>query len=152
MTVPIHPYRPLIEQACADAPPVPPNVLEAMVWVESNFKTGAQSASDARGLAQLIPRWHKDGVGKRVAEKIGRPLTDQLWYDAEFSLRCGALHLAWCFVSDGSKSWSRAVRKYFSGSADPPPGFKDGQGTSAEQHIAKFEAALKEVEAYRSAP
>lgn len=139
-----HPYRDLLATVVADTPPVPIDYFTAMIYVESNFDSNARSASDARGLGQLIPRWHATGVGTTVARQLDKQLTDALWYDAEFSLRCAALHLRWCFTSDGSQNWERAIRKYHSGSADPPSGFVDGQGTSSDAHITKVRAALAE--------
>lgn len=64
-----------------------------MVLVESNGDPRARSDSDARGLAQLIPRWHRDGIGRKVAAEMNRPLTEDLWFDPEFSLRCGSRRL-----------------------------------------------------------
>jgi hypothetical protein len=150
MALPTARWRPLIDVAVAGLV-LPANVFEAMVLVESNGDPNARSASDARGLAQLIPRWHKDGIGKKVALLMGRPLTDALWFDPEFSLRCGARHLTWCYVSDGSRSWERAVRAYFTGTPDPPAGFANAQGTSVEQHIRKFRDALVRVDDDRGA-
>lgn len=149
MDLPQHPYRPLIERVCQRYPPVPPNVLEAVVWVESGFDPRARSASDARGLAQIIPRIHGPTLGVKVADELGVPLTDDLWYDPEFSLRAGARHLAWLSTADATPSWERAVRAYHSGAYDPPAGFVDGQGTSSDQHIEKFRQALAAVQAAR---
>lgn len=149
MVLPTARWRSLIDTVVSRVV-VPSDAFEAMVLVESNGDSNAHSASDARGLAQLIPRWHKDGIGSKVAAEMGRTLTGDLWFDPEFSLRCGSRHLSWCFVSDDSRSWERAVRKYFSGTADPPSGFTDAQGTSAEQHIRKFRDALVKVRADRA--
>ena len=145
MALPTAQWRPLIDTAVGGTV-LPANILEAMVLVESEGNPRAHSDSDARGLCQLIPRWHAGGVGKKVALLMGKELTGELWFDPEFSLRCGARHLTWCYTSDGSRSWERAVRKYFTGVADPPAGFKDGQGTSVEQHIAKFRDAIAKVD------
>lgn len=41
--LPPHGYRELIEKVCTEVGTVPPDVLEAMVWVESNFDPGATS-------------------------------------------------------------------------------------------------------------
>ena len=149
MSLPTTRWRTLIDSVVTGLV-VPADVFEAMVLVESNGNPDAHSKSDARGLAQLIPRWHKDGIGTKVAAEMGRALTDQLWFDPEFSLRCGSRHLAWCFVSDDSQNWERAVRKYFSGTADPSADFVDGQGTSVGQHIQKFRDALAAVQADRA--
>jgi len=150
MALPTARWRPLIDTVVTGMM-LPSRVFEAMVLVESNGDPNATSASDARGLAQLIPRWHKGGIGKKVATEMNKPLTDALWFDPEFSLRCGSRHLTWCFVSDDSQSWERAVRAYFTGTPDPPVGFADGQGTSVERHIQKFRDALVMVDEDRQA-
>lgn len=140
-----HPYRELLATVVADTPPLPIDVFTVMIYVESQFNPKARSRSDARGLGQLIPKWHASGVGATVARQLDTKLTDMLWYDPEFSLRCAALHLRWCYLSDGSQSWERAIRKYHSGRADPPAGFVDGQGTSSDAHITKIRAVLNEL-------
>lgn len=148
MTIPTTQWRTLINQVCQETPPVDPIVLEAMVLVESNGNPKARSASDARGLCQLIPKWHATGVGKKVAAHLGKPLTDDLWFDPEFSLRAGALHLRWCQSECGS--WETGVAKYHSGQCHPPPGFEDGQGTSTVYHLVKFREAMDTVRADRN--
>ncbi len=146
MTVPEHHYRPLIEAACKRAPPLEPNVLEAVVWTESNFDRMAKSASNALGLTQIIYAHHTRMVDE-VATRLGYQSHENTLYVPEVSLQAGARHLAWLYTSDGAQSWERAVRAFHSGSPDPPSGFVDGQGTSSDQHIAKFRANLEIVRA-----
>jgi hypothetical protein len=118
-----------------------------MILVESNGNPDAKSASNAIGLTQVIARWHLDLIN-RIARDFGKNARgEQALYDPEVNVRVGASHLRWCYTSDGRGSWERAVRKYFTGTADPPPGFENGQGTTPDQHIAKFRAALLQVAA-----
>lgn len=150
MSVPSHPYRPLIERIARLYPPITPDVLEACAWVESGFDPTARSASGARGLMQIIPAQHAAVLGVKVADEMGVRLTDALWDDPEFSLRAGARHLAWLYTVDDTPSWERAIRAYHSGRYDPPVTFRDGQGTSSDAHITKFRSALSDVQALRS--
>lgn len=151
MTLSTARWRPLIDVVAAEAPPLPADVLEAMILVESNGDPNARSASDARGLGQIIYRWHTALVDRIATELHVEPGPDAL-YNPAVNLDVTALHLRWCFISDGSQSWERAIRKYHSGTADPPADFEDGQGTSSDQHIAKYRAALVAVRADRTPP
>jgi hypothetical protein len=151
MTLPDHPYRPMIERICLMTKPVPPDVIEAMMLVESNAVPSALSPSGAMGLLQIIYKYHAAAVDK-AATDLGKRWGELALYDPEINLLAGTRILRWCYTSDGSQSWERAVRKYHSGSADPPADFKDGLGTTSDQHIAKFRAALEDVEALRNAP
>jgi hypothetical protein len=148
MAIPDHPYRPLIEQVCEDHPPLPADVLEAMVWVESNFVPSAKSRSNAIGLAQIIYKWHAPTVSL-VCNLLGKKDTGELaLYDPEVNLTVAAKHLRWCFGQCGT--WEGAVRKYHLGDCAPPDDAEDGQGTTSDAHIAKFRAAITEVTAFRS--
>jgi hypothetical protein len=143
-TLPTHPYRSLIEDACQYAHPVPPDVLEAMVWVESNFDPNARSASNAIGLTQVISKWHVNLI-RSVAVSLSMAYShpDEALLDPQLNLRVGARHLKWCYGECGS--WESAVAKYHSGQCVPPEGFVDGQGTSTVRHVEKFRAALTQV-------
>jgi len=146
MALPKHPFGPLIEEVCQAYPPLPIDYFTAMVMVESNFNPNAQSASDARGLTQILYRHHGPLVDE-TAKRFGvEPGADSL-YDPRVSLYAGGRHLRWLYQDDdpGKRSWERAVRKYFTGTADPPSGFTDGQGTTPDQHITKLRAALTTV-------
>ena len=144
MTLPTERWRTLMDRVAAEHPPLPTDVFEAMIFVESGGDPNAKSASNAIGLTQIIAKWH-EALIDRVALALGKTGGEQALYEPEINLRVGASHLVWCYTSDGSKSWERAIRKYFTGSADPPPGFEDGQGTTPDQHIAKLRKALEQV-------
>jgi hypothetical protein len=138
-------YRSLIDEVSAKYN-IPSDVFEAMILVESNGNPKDVSASNAIGLGQIIYKWHKDTVDDVTKGKYGRESREDDLYDPYVNLTVSAIHLSWCYRSDGSQSWERAVRKYFSGSADPAPGFTDGQGTTPEQHITKLLKAIVTVQ------
>ena len=70
------------EKSAAEAG-VDPLLLVAMMAVESSFNARAQSRVGAQGLMQVIPRWHKDKIGK------GAP-HDVLLHDPVLNVRVGA--------------------------------------------------------------
>lgn len=145
-------WRQQIERICELFPPLPPDILEAVVLTESGGNPNAESVSNAIGLGQIIYRWHSNLVDRTAAE-LGKTGGEQALYDPEVNLRVAAAYLRYCYTSDGSQSYERAVRKYHSGSASPPPGFVDGGGTSSDQHITKYLANLQRVREDRaSAP
>lgn len=136
-----HPYRPMIEDACRYAgSTVPPDVLEAMVYVESKFKPDARSRSNAIGLGQLIYKWHSSLVVS-VARDLDATVTGEAaLYNPRINLYAAARHLAWCYQECGT--WESAVAKYHSGQCVPPSGFTDGQDTTTVRHVEKFRAAI----------
>ncbi len=143
-------WRPLIAQVAAEYTPLDPVVFEAMILTESNGNPNARSASDARGLSQIIYRHHAALVDE-TAKRFGVPPGLGALFNPHVSLYAGGRHLRYLYLSDdaGKRSWERAVRAYFSGSYDPPPGFVDGQRTSPDQHITKLRANLEAVRADR---
>lgn len=142
--IPDHPYRPMIDEV-ATRRGIPADLFEAMIMVESNFNPNARSASDALGLGQIIYRIHKPYVDKMGWDLYGLPENESALFHPALNLEYSAAHLVYCYVSDGSQSWERGVRKYHSGSADPSDDFVDGQGTSSDAHIDKLRIALARV-------
>ena len=57
------------EKSAAEAG-VDPLLLVAMMAVESSFNARAQSRVGAQGLMQVIPRWHKDKIGKGAPHDV----------------------------------------------------------------------------------
>lgn len=49
---------------------IDPLLLLAIIKNESTFKTSAKSGSGARGLMQVLPRWHKDKIRGRNINDI----------------------------------------------------------------------------------
>lgn len=41
-----------------------PELLQAIAWVESRYQVKATSNCDARGLCQVIPKWHRQRANK----------------------------------------------------------------------------------------
>ena len=63
-----------------------PQLLNAVIWVESRFVERATSPAGAQGLMQLMPP-----TAKELAQKLGRPHASS--YDPEFNVTAGALYL-----------------------------------------------------------
>lgn len=149
MALPTDRWRSLIETVCADTPPVPADVLEAMVIVESSGDPNARSASNAIGLGQIIPKWHRDLIATVAIEIAGKMTSyEAALLNPDVNLRVAARHLHWCHSACGS--WETAVAKYHSGQCHPPTDFVDGQGTSTVYHLVKFRDALQQVRSDRN--
>jgi len=73
--------QPFVEDA-AKAHDVAPNLLNALIWLESKFDPRAHNRSGARGLMQLMPK-----TSQAMAKALGRPNRP---YDPEFSVHAGA--------------------------------------------------------------
>lgn len=65
---------------------VEPDLLNAVIWVESKFHARARGPAGARGLMQLMPR-----TSASLAKKLGRKHRP---YDPEFNVHAGALYLS----------------------------------------------------------
>ncbi|MFI5309056.1 MAG: lytic transglycosylase domain-containing protein [Polyangiales bacterium] len=65
---------------------VPPDLVNGIIWVESQFQPKARSKSGANGLMQLMPR-----TGREVARQLGRSYAP---YDAEFNIHAGTFYFA----------------------------------------------------------
>ncbi len=63
-----------------------PQLLNAVIWVESRFVERATSPAGAQGLMQLMPP-----TAKQLAQSLGQPRASS--YDPEFNITAGALYL-----------------------------------------------------------
>ncbi len=63
-----------------------PELLNAVIWVESRFVERATSPAGAQGLMQLMPP-----TAKSLAQSLGRTRASS--YDPEFNVTAGALYL-----------------------------------------------------------
>lgn len=80
-------YREWVEQY-AEAYKLEPNLLYAVIRVESRFDPYALSITGAKGLMQFVPgTWQS--VAQQLGESPGNP------FDAETSIRYGAYYLRW---------------------------------------------------------
>lgn len=88
---------------------VDPMLLVAMMAVESSFNPRAQSRAGAQGLMQVIPRFHKDKIGKDAAH-------DAL-FDPLFNVEIGTLVLVEGLRRFGSL---QAALQYYGGARNDP--------------------------------
>lgn len=77
--------QPWVDSAAYDYE-LEPQLLNAMIWVESRFVERATSPAGAQGLMQLMPP-----TAKELAQKLGRPSASS--YDPEFNITAGALYI-----------------------------------------------------------
>jgi hypothetical protein len=73
-------------ETSASAHGLDPDLVNAVIWVESRFDPRAKSPAGARGLMQLMP-----ATASMLAEKLGRRAAP---YDPEFNIEAGSLYLA----------------------------------------------------------
>ncbi|HRA48451.1 MAG TPA: transglycosylase SLT domain-containing protein [Thermomicrobiales bacterium] len=78
---------------------VPPEILAAIIRIESQGEPGPISPAGARGLVQMMP----DGL-------ISHGVPESLWHDPATNIETGAWGLAWRFQNQGS--WQGAVGAY----------------------------------------
>ena len=55
----------IVDKVYANSDKVDPYLMLAVIQVESQFDYKAQSAAGAKGLTQVIPKWHQDKIQKR---------------------------------------------------------------------------------------
>ncbi len=77
--------QPWVDSAAYDYE-LEPELLNAMIWVESRFMERATSPAGAQGLMQLMPP-----TAKELAQKLGRPRASS--FDPEFNITAGALYI-----------------------------------------------------------
>lgn len=88
---------------------VDPILLVAMMAVESSFNPRAQSRAGAQGLMQVIPRYHKD--------KIGKDAPKDALFDPLFNVEVGTLVLVEGLRRFGSM---QAALQYYGGARNDP--------------------------------
>lgn len=77
--------QPFVAEAAADYD-VDPQLVNGLIWVESQFRPKAKNKSGARGLMQLMPT-----TAKALGRAIDRPAKP---YDPEFSVHAGTYYLS----------------------------------------------------------
>lgn len=77
--------EPWVEQVARDYR-MDPDLINAIIWVESRFAPRAKSPAGARGLMQLMP-----ATAGAMARQLGRPLARV--YDPEFNVHAGSAYL-----------------------------------------------------------
>lgn len=81
-------YILLAEQMCSKYDNVEPALAIAVMSIESKFVSGISCAS-AKGLMQLIPKWHMD----RMESYLGRTPTSSDWFRPDANIDCGVHYL-----------------------------------------------------------
>ena len=77
--------QPFVAEAAADYD-VDPQLVNGLIWVESQFRPKARNKSGARGLMQLMPT-----TAKALGRAIDRPAKP---YDPEFNVHAGTYYLS----------------------------------------------------------
>lgn len=77
--------KPWVDAAASERA-LDPNLINAVIWVESRFQPKAKSPAGARGLMQLMP-----STAAALAQKMGRSRAAS--YDPEFNILAGSLYL-----------------------------------------------------------
>jgi soluble lytic murein transglycosylase-like protein len=75
-----------VVHAAATTHDVPVDLVNGIIWVESQFQVEARSPAGAHGLMQLMPR-----TGREVARELGR---HYLPFDPEFNIHAGTYYFA----------------------------------------------------------
>jgi hypothetical protein len=99
---------------------IPEDIYLAQLNQESHFNPTARSYADARGIAQIVPKWHPDVNPNMKGNQL--PGINPEW-DIAYSTNLMASH----FKKYGS--WERALSAYNSGRPDAykDPNFSGGQ-------------------------
>ena len=79
--------KPLVLAACEEFD-LAPDLMMALIWVESRFQPGAVSRAGARGLTQLMP-----GTAGDMAERLGMARGAAAPHDPTFAVRAGAAYV-----------------------------------------------------------
>lgn len=82
----IRQVQPYVERASSSYE-LDPNLIHAVIWVESRHQPRAKSSAGARGLMQLMP-----ATANAMARQLGRPMARV--YDPEFNVQAGSLYLS----------------------------------------------------------
>lgn len=115
---------------------VPEQLFLSQLNQESHFNPKARSYADARGIAQIVPRWHPDINPNMKGNQL--PGINPQW-DIAYAARLMAGH----YKKYGS--WDRALSAYNSGRPDAykDPGFAKGQTYNYVRNIMENQKLFK---------
>lgn len=97
----------------AEAAHLDPHHILAMIRVESHFNPHAHSSEGAKGLMQVIPRWHRVALAKRspydpaVSIEVGTSI-----YSACLTKTSGNVHASLACYSGGARHYHRLVNEH----------------------------------------
>lgn len=84
----------------ADKHKIPKHIALGLIKVESNFNPKAKSHCNARGLTQVIPKWHRERCNL---------ISDDDLYNPEKNLDCGLSYLRELYLETYSISEALAM-------------------------------------------
>lgn len=123
-------------RAAAKKYKVDPNLINAMIWVESKFNPKARGPGGSAGLMQLMPSTAR-ALAKQMGER-SRP------YNAEFNVRAGTYYLA-RMISKFDGNQRLGIAAYNAGPGNVRKWQKAGSGlpSRSQRYVAKVLAAKK---------
>ncbi len=149
-----------IVRAAALAHGVEPDLINAVIWVESKFDRKARGPAGARGMMQLMPKTSR-GLARRL-ERKDRP------YDPDFNIHAGTLYLSRLMARlDGDEQWAlvaynrglgRALKDREAGKAPEESGevflgrIQRARAAVAASRFHTTLEELRELERLRAAP
>ena len=132
--------QPWVDQA-ANRHALPPNLINAIIWVESRFQPRAKSPAGARGLMQLMP-----ATAAELARKMGKHRAAP--YDPEFNVAAGSLYLK-KLVDKYDGDVRLALAAYHAGSGNVDKWIAgDGLPPMSEEYVALVLDAKRRFDAW----
>lgn len=91
-----------------------PEIILAMMKVESNFKSNARSIVGAVGLMQVWPKWHKDKLKGRNAslDKVSTEVGTSVLKDCLDKHKQNMYKSLNCYSGGGGQKYYKKVMKY----------------------------------------
>lgn len=92
---------------------IDPLLLLAIIKNESTFKTNARSHSGARGLMQVVPRWHRDKIRNRNIQdvSVNVEIGTMIINDCLIKHRDNVHRALTCYLGGPSKSYVNKIAK-----------------------------------------
>jgi len=115
---------------------VDPDLINAMIWVESKFNPKARGPGGSAGLMQLMP-----STAKALAKQMGERSKP---YNPDFNVRAGTYYLA-RMISKFDGNQRLGIAAYNAGPGNVRKWQKAGSGlpTGSQRYVAKVLAAKK---------
>lgn len=90
-----------------------PHILLAMIKSESGFRANARSSEGAKGLLQVIPRWHKDKLAGRdpYSPKVSIEVGSQVYLDCLRKHNSNTFKTLNCYSGGGGHKYFKTISK-----------------------------------------
>lgn len=121
---------------------VPEDLLLAVIKVESDFDTHAESSVGARGLMQMMPATFEWLTGE---EHLGEHLSAHQLYDPEVSIRYGTYYLRYLYQKFDC-NWETALAAYNGGEGNVAKWLNDREYSDAHGNLTYI--PFKETRGY----